>query len=65
MNCILFKIITFNPEDFPDMTSGGLAEAYTSSGAEALLSVHPYSIYSTPEIRDYPLATVDIFFKLI
>lgn len=51
-------MITFNPEDYPDVTSGSVGENYCSNGFECLLNVQPYAIYSTDAVRSYSVDKV-------
>ncbi|XP_076668593.1 sodium channel protein Nach-like isoform X2 [Andrena cerasifolii] len=57
-----WKVMIFNPHDFPDMASGGVTEILVSPSSEKYVHVRAFGLHSTDAIRSFPIEKRRCFF---
>ncbi|EZA49292.1 Sodium channel protein Nach [Ooceraea biroi] len=48
-----WKVIVFNPQDYPDVASGGVTEVFAIPSSETYIDVTPASFFSTKDIEKF------------
>lgn len=62
----LFKVHIFNPEDYPDKSSGGLNEILVNSDVESFIELNADTIQTNAAVIDIPRYKVlDILLEIV